>query len=750
MKAKKHNDFKLWFDRLLSKSLWRQLAVLMVVLVIAFGTSYLMLLWSGAEWEEFCKKEQMSLWLLPLYLLIDSNVLSNLYMGNDGTIVHGWMLFVSSITFLFGAFIFNGAIIGIITNAIERRVENHAQGRIHYLKSGHYIIMGYDEMIHSIIKYIFEKDKDAFVLLLSATESTTVKEMLKKVFDEERMKKIIINYGHRMSKDYYHDIHPESAEEIFIVGPRSLSTHDAINVECVDSICSYLKQPEVKGHPKRITCVFEDLDTSAAFKTSEIFGEVKDLDIEFVPYNFYSGWAKQVFVKRFHKDMDNADITIEYPAVYGKGYQEDDKTALTKDDKRYVHLVFVGTTNFAVSFAMEAANVLHFPNATSVKTRITFIDRNADIEKDEFITRNRHFFEVQSYMYRDFSGGVVNISDVPSDYYKDLSGNIVRRFKPNTAASYFGQDDKYKKGKDYDFLDVEFEFIKGDVFSKEVQDEISNWAEEHNEKQYLSIFLAMSNQRQNFVMGMNMPDEVYDHDVPVFIRQDRSDNFVSNLRNADKKKDEDKLDYARVKKDGTLETKKCDARYSNIYPFGMNETAFSADENSLKRAKLINYLYSTMPSDYKFRGILALDAMSEETIWTEADKYWKNLSVAHKWSNLYSAYAMRIKLASLRAMRGLKQDDTSRDTWPLSDEEVEIMALVEHNRWNVEKLLMGYRKPHRDEDKYAYPRYGEELKKNKKRFVHHDIRPFDDLGAIKVLDCEFSRYIPWIMKMTEK
>jgi hypothetical protein len=103
-------------------------------------------------------------------------------------------------------------------------------------------------------------------------------------------------------------------------------------------------------------------------------------------------------------------------------------------------------------------------------------------------------------------------------------------------------------------------------------------------------------------------------------------------------------------------------------------------------------------------------------------------------------------------MRGLKLDDTSQDAAMLTEEEVMEMAKVEHNRWNVEKLLMGYRRPHEDEDKYKAP--NDEAKgklgKNKNLFIHSDIRPFDKLGAIKELDMEFSRYIPWIMRMTEK
>ena len=715
MKTKRQNRIKLWFDRLLSKNLLRQFAVLGGVLLILFLISWGCLNLSGCEWKQFAKDSDIPEFLLPLYLLIDTNAFNNLYING----IHGWALVVSSITFVIGAFIFNGAIIGVITNSIERRVANHKEGRIHYLKSGHYIIMGYDDMAPSFISHIFGRDKDAYILILTAKNTIGVRERLMKSFSEQRMKHIIINYGHRTSIEYYKDIRLESAEKVFVVGNHSNAAHDAINVECVDSISRYLKDKEQK--PARITCVFKDLDTYAAFKTSEIFKEIKNLKIDFLPYNFYTGWAKQVFVKRFYRDFDNPGQEYHYPLVYENG--------IKPGDDKYVHLVFVGTTNFAVAFAMEAANVLHFPNANKRKTRITFIDVKVDKEKDEFITRNRHFFEVQPYYFYDLTN--------EEDEKKEKQG----------------LRDEYVifTDKDRGFLDVEFEFIKGNVFSKKVQDEISKWASEHNdEKQCLSIFLALADQRENFVMGMNMPDEVYANEVPVFIRQNRSDNFVTNLRNEDTKKESQKFTYS-VVKDGEVKSKERDARYAHIYPFGMNETAFSADDHSLKRAKLINYLYSTANYEtYKFQGILVLDAIPEAKIWEEANAMWQDLSVALKWSNLYNSYTMRTKQRTLRAMRGLGIDDESRDYDTLSDYEVEQLAIVEHNRWNVEKLLMGYRKPKRDEDKYVYPEFAGKLKKNKDLFVHHDIRPFDQLNTIKELDYEFARYIPWIMKMTEK
>ena len=709
---KRHNNVLLEFDRILAQDLQRQVAILVVILFVVFLVSFMLLYVSGNDWQAYCEDNNISKWAFPLYLLIDGNAFNSFYGSSK---VGAGAVFMACLIYLAGTIIFTGMLISVMTNMIERRVENYRSGHLHYLKSGHYIIMGFDEMVPSFIYHIWGKDPNAYILILSSANAEYIREKLSKSFGQKQMEKIIFNYGHRTTMESYQDIHLESAEEVFVVGYHSQPAHDAINVECVDCICKYLRQNGVDQKPNRITCVFKDLDTYSAFKTSEIFSDARDLGVEFVPYNFFMGWAKQVFVKRFYVDENKPNAHMDYPAVYGWG--------ITPDDPRYVHLVFVGTTNFAVAFAMEAAHVLHFPNFNqdkSLKTRFTFIDLNADREKDEFITRNRHFFDVQSYLYQDLTEKSSKEKSivVPPNIFDDGTGN---------------------------FLDIEFEFIKGDVFSEKVQDEIKKWANARDE-QYLSIFLALSDQRKNFAIGMNMPDEVYNNEIPLFIRQDRSDNFVTNLRKADSYK----LPYTIVNEEGER-TGQQYAKYANIYPFGMNETAYSADDKSLRRAKLINYLYATADYEsYSFRESSVLESMAPDLIWSEAETKWNELSVALKWSNLYSSYAIRTKLATLRAMRGLKLENKDSDFQPLSSNEIDQMAQVEHNRWNVEKLLMGFRKAYRQEDKYVHDSsHAENLMRNKKLFIHHDIRPFEDLDAVSKLDMEFSRYIPWIMKMTE-
>ncbi len=743
--------WKLSLDRALAKHLWQQVIILLGILVLLFGLSALFLSWSGYNWDAFCEAKNLNKWLLPLYLLIDTNALNNVYIddGEQRLITDDWFLVASTITYVLGVIVFSGMIISVMTTFLTRRIHEHRAGLIHYLKSGHHIILGYDDMVPSIINSIFDNDtqKKEYVLLMTSTSIDAVTAKLSKFVGEENMNRVIINYGHRISSDYYTEIHLEKAEEIFIVGNRTLSSHDAVNIECVDSIKQYLRFYNDKYKPQqlpsRITCVFEDLDTYGAFKTSEIFEEFREMNIEFVPYNVYSGWAKQVFVNHFHIDRDGEKSRIEYPLVYGKG--------ISDTDEKYVHLVFVGTTYFSVAFAMEAAQVLHFPNfddATGMRrTRITFIDLNADKEKNVFITRNRHFFEVQPYIYRDLS-----------DDSKNTNMTTVWDEVVFTEKKGYSKDDS-------NFLDIEFEFIKGDIFSHGVQDELRKWANEHTEsgKQYLSIFLAMANQRNNFAIGMNMPDEIYDNKVPIFIRQDRSDNFITDLREADR----NVKNIYRLNNKGTLKEVERNLRYANIYPFGMNESCFTVNQRSLVMAKLINYLYCTMGHDNHFLKIEELEEMDLDKLMEEANQKWKGdcqtvreekrktgenidvpLTVALKWSNIYNAYNIRCKQASLRVIRGVSGNDEIRE---LNDSEMEMLAKVEHNRWNVEKLLLGYRKPYDFED--ALNKQNEsammEMKQNKKLFIHHDIRPFSQLDeGEKDIDRELTKYIPWLDRTT--
>ena len=748
---RKLGGLSLWMDRALSHSMGYQFVILLIIAMVT-----LLIAWSLVAMfpmSEVHDINHVSPLVYPFYLLIDSNALNAIYL--DGESKSGTLV-VACVIYLLGVVVFTGMLISFITNMISRRVDNYNNGVNSYVDSGHVVVLGYDDVAPSIIASICKEHPDAYVLMVSSLSTDYIRSRLIESVCSKDLERVIIRTGHRTSMETYEGLRLEKAHSIYVVGNRSLPDHDATNIECVKNITDYLMERKAALNPGlSITCVFEDFDTYRALQTDtlpffkQLFSDDKSgLKLRFIPFNFYTDWAKKVFVSRRCQD-GNSDTEVRYPLL-GKG--------LRPDSSEYVHLVFVGTSTFGVTFATEAAKMLHFPNFEQpgksgglsdgnvgkdrrIRTRITFIDNMMDVEMPVFITRYRHFFEVQSYYYQDCSGETV--------------GERVRH-----AASRF-------KGTDADFLDVEFDFVKGDIFSENVQQLLCEWCAD--KRQQLSIFLTMANQRKNFAISMNLPDVIYEASVPVFVRQDRASDFISQLNQVYEKDKADgqpsgKVYKKYILKDQNVETVDVRDRYSSIYPIGMVDVLYELDDEIVTQAMLINYLYGTasrfkwMSFDHGLLNLFAIDDIGDdqlkakrEKVIDEAEEAWRKLPVPLKWSNIYCACHIPYRLSALRSFRRLDVDDASHDMDPLSEEEIKVFAPVEHNRWNIEKLMLGFRKPLPHEDSYRFPEPEQSKAKsaNKKLYIHSDIRPFGDLNEIMYLDLEIIRFTPWICQMSK-
>ena len=187
----KRNRFKLFIDRALSQSIWKQIAIMLIILVILLGISYLLLSCSKPAWEAFCEKNEhinIKFWQLPIYLLIDTNALNAIYMGG----ARCGLLIACSLIYVMGLLVCSGMLIGVITNYISDRVQKHRDGLKHYIKSGHCVIMGYDDMVPSIIKEIFGKMPKTDVVLLTAMDAKQVTEKLRRSVARDKMDQIFI------------------------------------------------------------------------------------------------------------------------------------------------------------------------------------------------------------------------------------------------------------------------------------------------------------------------------------------------------------------------------------------------------------------------------------------------------------------------------------------------------------------------------------------------------------------------------
>ena len=681
------------FDRTFSEKIWWQIIILLgfVIVALLIGLVICYFLTYG----ENGKKVNFFEW--ALYLLIDGNALSSIYTDNYPEGERPWLSILFAILgSLLGVVVFGGMLISVLSNMLERRIENFRKGKNTYVIDNHYVILGYDEIVPSIIKQICT-NKDAYVLLQSSLPSEDISEKIHSSIAQDCEKRVIIKNGHRTSVNDLEELKLNQACCIYIVGDRTKPSHDAMNIDCMEKVCEILEKNKDKGLPESITTVFEDQDTYAAMQVADLFDNIRDLGIEFIPYNFYADWAKQMFVDCRYTDNDEQ----RYPFIDGNG--------ITEEDHRHIHLVIVGTSNFGVTLGIEAAKMLHFPNFKKEQnlTRITFIDLNADKEKDLFMTRYRHFFEIQSHWYNE---------------------------KKYPATKF--------KGESADFLDVEFEFIKGDVYSMQIQKQIAEWASD--ETQLLSLVFAMRDSRHNMAIAMNLPDEVYERNVPVFVRQNSSSKFLAKLHEKSGMPAKKIVVENNEAKEIPLK-----GRYANLYPFGMTDIIFDIDKRVQRMAECINHLYSKC-EELGWARIPTHEEVKNCT-WDEIHKKWIGLPVALQWSNLYSAYNIAYRIHTIKAMRNSDAEITD-----ITDKEAETLGRVEHDRWNVEKLLLGYRKPSEAEDYYSKRNFinGKKVKamKNahKEMFIHCDIRPYTELDEIQEIDKEIIRYIPWFIEMANK
>ena len=289
------------------------------------------------------------------------------------------------------------------------------------------------------------------------------------------------------------------------------------------------------------------------------------------------------------------------------------------------------------------------------------------------------------------------------DFFLGHYDNIFRL----SHASHISWDDSGKRNKeelrtpspDYgDFLDIEWEFVDGSIESDNVRALLHEWS--CSEKEYLSIAICEKEPDANVAAALYLPEAVYIKDIPVFVYQPLSGEV---------------LKYAQRT-----------SRYANVFPFGMKDECYDPlFRKRIVKAKKINYLYHLENNGLKYEG-MAEDATLED--------YWNTkLEYIYKLSNLYAANSIPVKLRSVGIDPDLVDEHTA-----LSKEDIDILSEVEHNRWNMERLLLGTMplkavRRHEINGMLGDPdpevvKQGKAIKRNlQDNFYHKDIAPYDEL-----------------------
>ncbi len=567
----------------------------------------------------------------------------------------GW----SALIAILGVFLLNGLLVSSIIGWIDSRKEKWLKGGVKYpyflRQKKHHVIIGGNDMVFGIVRQIFENvmsveaksSKLPYILIQTSRDVEEFRRELFSALTEQQQQHIIMFYGSRTSEKELKNIWVQQAEEVYILGEQTRTDelepyHDTINMQCFDLLTQITANSD-RQNAEGVKCyvMFEYQTSFAAFQSSKQQRIVKTKEgkelLTFIPFSPYEGWAQTVLVNGRVTTHDNVAIT----------YNNIDEDGISYDSDKTVHIIIAGMSKMGTAMAIEVAHLAHFPNFVrdnSKRTKITFIDKNACEESDFFMGRFPDLFKLCKWT--DVDGKVHNGSISECDAYK-----------------YFGKN----------FLDIEWEFRNGGIESKENQEYLKSCFED-NSNEIVTIAVCLPWPHQSLAAALYLPKVAIHKANDIWVYQPQSGELLLDIN----KNESNAGDYIWNQ-----------TTYRKLKPFGMLSLGFNADLLENEAIMYCGRFYEAkddLVSQFKGKNdsdnTCYWDRWNRENVGNAVSKI--KLSIGKLWeiwSNIYQINTLDFKWRSL----GL---DFSKLDSLMSKK---LFAEVEHNRWNVEKLLMGYK-----------------------------------------------------------
>lgn len=591
------------------------------------------------------KQEDPSIFWTVYYHFIDPG---NQHMTTSQT-GRGW----SALIAILGVFLLNGLLVSSIIGWIDSRKEKWLKGEVKYpcflRRKKHYVIIGGNEMTFGIVRQIMpNKGVMPYILIQTTRDVEEFRRELFSTLTEQQQQHIIIYYGSRTSETELMELCLQQAIEVYILGEQTRTDdfepyHDTVNMQCFDLINQLLQGGNLLKESIRCYVMFEYQTSFAAFQSSSQSRIIKTPDgkdlLSFIPFSSYENWAQTVLVNGNITIPDKTNITITYNNIDGDG--------ISYDSDKIAHIIIVGMSKMGTAMAIETAHLAHFPNFVrdnSKRTKITFIDKNAREESDFFMGRFPDLFKLCKWT--------------------DVDGKEHNWYAPTcNEYQYFAKN----------FLDIEWEFRSGGVESKENREYIESCFNEKN-TEIVTIAVCLPQPHQSLAAALYLPKVAIQKANDIWVYQPQSGELLIDINKGadDAKHIWEMTTYRKLKPFGMLSLG-FDAKLLENEAIWYCSNFYKAKDALVKKFRQKSDNENTCYWNHWDRKNV------EEAVLSEIDLSLGKLWAI--WSNIYQINTIEFKMRSL----GL-------DFSKLDDPNIkELFAKVEHNRWNVEKLLMGYR-----------------------------------------------------------
>lgn len=693
--------FRQILDRWLNRGFWFKIGLVVLISFVVFSLSVLVVIFFFDKHVPYAEDQKNIWWQLYYYFADPGNQMSGKTGdGGDGSRVVGFIFSTLGSIFL------SGLLISTITNSFERMSDSWRSGFSYYKLKNHIVIIGSDQMVYGLVNQLLGST-DLTIVVMTSTDVEQMRNTLwASLMNKGDKSRIVVNYGQRDSEIFLDKINVAYASEVYLLGDTSEfdnieNYHDSLNVHCLTLIS---KQCKAINRTSRLKChvLFDYKTTYHIFQYADLNSEITRY-VDFHPFNFYDFWARKVLVAGRSKEGNISYKPLDYIPI------------TSKDSEKFVHFIVIGMSQMGQAMALQAAHIAHFPNYEKAKTKITFIDANGKVEMNEFKQKCGELFKVSHSTFID-ADAWLEANQNKTDSKEVDYGKFKTEY--HIADEYMHLVAENEK---QDFIDVEWEFIKGYDHNTLVQHLLNKYVNEENA--IITVAVCLNITHMSLRSAMSLPKKYYENNVPILVQQRKTATMVSTLNG-----------------EGFDEDHRKRLLYKNIQPFGMVTECYDLNiVSSVEICKKISYVY-----DHFF----TFDNLAVKIDMEKANQIWDNTVISKRWSNIFAAASIPTKLRCI----GIDWDiNRIYNLDELTEEQVALLAEIEHNRWNVEELLLGYRPVHKDEDEKI------DADKNKKkeyrnRFIHYDIRPFselktDDKGRkANIYDEVIVRSLPLILK----
>lgn len=505
---------------------------------------------------------------------------------------------------LFGLVLVSSLLISLLSNIVENRATAFSRGLLRYRFHNHTLFLGADDMLVDTIVGQCDEHSYQPIVVLTEQDAEEVRKRLMAQLQSPSLRRRLIVL-------YGHRTQREQLVSVYAQRAQRVFILGEPEEEDHDSkniLSLSLIKDLVANGTQVIECYFlcNHLNT---LRILQLQTAPLPKPLHLTVMNTSESWAQRVLVNR-----------EGYPSLN----RHDHPSA---EDRDYVHLVILGASQMGYALAFTAAHVGHYPNFISrgLRTRITMVDPQMDMHREFLLSHFDSLFRLSRH-------------------------------------------DEYTPPSDYDFLDIEWQFITGRAETPSVRALLEQWSADP--EQMLTVAVCTDDMRTNLSTALYLPDALMTRKIPILVYQ--STNAA----------------LAEWTKDFT--------RFKNIYPFGMREDCYDKTfQSRLYWAKQANEAYED--------NAARLNPSRQR-------KTWNDLKLTLQFSNLYSAnYCYSV----------------------LQYVDPKYHARLEHQRWMTERLLLGYKAMDKKErmriEQLPEEEKWKEMDRLEPYFEHPNIQPFEEL-----------------------